>query len=74
MLKLTVETDTGHKAEVRTSRTVDGGWVVKMAAHWRNVLTPAVTLKHFAPPSAEAKADAYAQRLVAAILGEEAAS
>lgn len=66
MLRLTVETETGHIAEIRVERTVYKRFEVKMAAHVRRILTPFVTLKSF---DDEVKADDYAVTLKAAILG-----
>ena len=70
MLKLTIETPTKHKAVITTQASVDGTWLVKMAAYWRNVLTPSVVLISYQGPDAETRADAYALRLKAAILDE----
>ncbi len=70
MLRKTVETDTGHQAVITTVPSVDGTVLVKMAAYWRKVLTPAIDLKRYSGPDAEAKADAYALRLLAAIMDE----
>lgn len=70
-MEMTVTNDTGYKAEVRTVE-VSGGVEVRTAVYIiRNMLSPFVTIKKFTGDGAQAKADKYVTRLVAALLDEE---
>ena len=68
-MKITVTTDTGHRAELTTTTAVDGTIVARASAYWRGVRTPPIELKSFADPG---QADRYLRRLAAALVDRDA--
>lgn len=68
-MKITVTTDTGHKAELSSARAIDGSISTKAVAFWRGHRTPAIELKSFDDP---ALAERYLRRLAAALVDRDA--
>lgn len=71
MIEISVATDTGYKAEVKTMRIGDVVEVHSAAYIFKGLLSPFIVLKRFTGDVAESRADRYAKRLVAALLDEE---
>lgn len=71
MIEISVATDTGYKAEVKTVKAGEAVEVHSAAYIFKGLLSPFITLKRFTGEGAESRADHYAKRLVAALLDEE---
>ena len=68
-MRITVTTDTGHKAELSTTTSIDGMVLARASAYWRGVRTPPIELKSF---SDQAAANRYLRRLAAALVDRDA--
>lgn len=71
MIEISVATDTGYKAEVKTVKVGEDVEVHSAAYLFRGLLSPFIVLKKFAGVDAELRADRYARRLVAALMDEK---
>lgn len=70
LTKLTVTTENGYEAEIHVTLSIDGTWLVRAAAFFRGIRTPAIDLKAFTGKAAERRAMNYATRLHAAFMDE----
>ena len=70
MIEISVATDTGYKAEVRTVKVGENVEVHSAAYLFKGILSPFIVLKKFSSEHAERDADRYARRLVAALMDE----
>lgn len=71
MIEISVATDTGYKAEVKTVKSGEAVEVHSAAYIFKGLLSPFIVLKKFTGDDAETRADRYAKRLVAALVDEE---
>jgi len=68
-VKITVTTETGHKAELSSTLAIDGTVLARASAYWRGVRTPPIELKSFGNTK---DAERYLRRLAAALVDRDA--
>jgi hypothetical protein len=71
-VRITVTTETGHKAELSTTTAVDGRVLARASGYWRGVRTPALDLFVFDGEDAKTRAERYLRRLAAALVDRDA--
>ena len=66
-MRMNVETETGHRADLVIEKTPSGSVVVKAVAIWTGIEMPGLVLKVHEGPESWDRAEGYAHRVKAAL-------